>query len=67
MHISICDVTKHVYINELTSQTFHDSLNTVLFDENTVEVMCLILNELGHTLSCGENDIDPFHGYKPIE
>lgn len=67
MRISICHKTEHVYIDTLTSQSFHDSLNTVLFNEDTVEVMCVILNELGHTVSCGENRIDPFHGFQPVE
>ena len=66
MHISICNETKHVYIDEHVSQPLHDVLNVVLFTDSAL-IQCVILNGLGHTVSCGLNDIDPFHEFKPVE
>jgi len=69
LHISICKDTKHVYMDELVSKTFHDVLNVIFTkaDETTQVLYCVILSELGCTLSSGLNDIDPFHDYKPVE
>jgi hypothetical protein len=67
LHISICKDTKHVYISKLTGKPLHDVLNKALFDKEHAVLYCLILNELGVRLSCGLNDIDPFHDYKPVE
>lgn len=66
MHISICRDTKHVYLDEVVSQELHDVLNVVLFTDSAL-IQCVILNGLGHTVSCSLNDIDPFHDYKPVQ
>jgi hypothetical protein len=66
LHISICKDTKHVYMSEMVSQDAHDVLNVVLFTDSAV-LQCVILNGLGHTVSCNLNDIDPFHDFKPVE
>jgi hypothetical protein len=51
----------------MTSKGFHDIVNKALFDKDHAVLYCVILNELGVRLSCGLNDIDPFHDYKPVE